>query len=136
MGLFDSMREQVTGALSGAQTGHEGWMMAVGGLFGDQEIGGLSGLIQRFEANGLGETVSSWVGTGQNLPISAEQIEAVLGSDKIRAYADKLGIPTQDAAAHLADVLPQLVDKVTPSGQVPEGGGDIASALGGFFKGQ
>jgi uncharacterized protein YidB (DUF937 family) len=136
MGLFDSMRDQVTGALSGAQTGHAGWMAAVGGLLNDQETGGLSSLLRRFEENGLGETVSSWVGAGQNLPISAEQIEAVLGCDKVREYADKLGISTQDAAAHLAEVLPQVVDKLTPSGQVPEGGGDIASALGGFFKGQ
>lgn len=136
MGLFDSIRDQVTGALSGAQNGHEGWMAAVGGLLDGQESGGLSGLIRRFEENGLGETVSSWVGTGQNLPISAEQIETVLGSEQIRQYADKLGISTQDAAAHLADVLPQVVDQLTPAGQVQEGGGDIASAIGGFFNKQ
>jgi uncharacterized protein YidB (DUF937 family) len=84
------------------------------------EVGGVQGLMQQFHANGLGEIVNSWVGQGGNQPISADQIQQVLGSDKISAIAEKFGISPDDASAKLAQVLPSIVDKMTPGGEVPQ----------------
>jgi uncharacterized protein YidB (DUF937 family) len=99
----------------------------VGNLLNNQQ-GGLTGLISAFEQNGLGSVVASWVGTGQNLPISAEQLQSVLGNEQVQAIAQQLGFSTQDVSAHLANLLPQVVDKLTPDGSVPEG-----NAIGGLM---
>jgi uncharacterized protein YidB (DUF937 family) len=104
----------------------------VGNLLNNQQ-GGLSGLISAFEQNGLGNVVASWVGTGQNLPISAEQLQSVLGNEQVQAIAQKLGFSTQDVSAHLANLLPQVVDKLTPGGTVPEG--NAVGGLMGALKG-
>lgn len=85
----------------------------------DPQSGGLNGLIEKVSAGGLGEQVASWVSTGQNLPISAEQIQAVLGSSFVQGLAAQMGINTADVAGSLAGLLPQVVDKLTPEGQVP-----------------
>jgi uncharacterized protein YidB (DUF937 family) len=138
MGLFDSIAGQVTGALSGAgNTQHAGLLEAVAGLINNPETGGLQGLVNAFEQKGLGGVVSSWIGTGQNLPISAEQLQSVLGNEQVQALAQKLGISPQDITSHLTQLLPQVVDKVTPSGSLPEGNDGLEKALGmlgGFFK--
>ena len=81
--------------------------------------GGLSGLLQNFHDKGLGELVTSWVGTGQNLPISADQIQHALGSEQVQQLAAKLGIPSGVVSSQLAQLLPTVVDKLTPSGEVP-----------------
>ena len=80
--------------------------------------GGLSGLVQQFHDKGLGGLVSSWVGTGQNLPISADQLQQVLGSDQIKELAAKAGISPETASSHLSQLLPMLIDHLTPNGQV------------------
>jgi uncharacterized protein YidB (DUF937 family) len=82
--------------------------------------GGLPGLLQSFHEKGLGDVFSSWVGTGQNLPISAEQIQSVLGSDQVKQLAAKAGISPDLAGSSLAQLLPTLVDKLTPNGQIPQ----------------
>jgi len=81
--------------------------------------GGLSGLVQTFHDKGLGELISSWTGTGSNLPISADQIHQVLGSQTVQALAAKAGIPADAAGSSLAQILPSLIDKLTPNGEVP-----------------
>ncbi len=81
--------------------------------------GGLSGLLQNFHDKGLGELVTSWVGTGQNLPISADQIQHALGNEQVQQLAAKLGIPSGVVSSQLAQLLPTVVDKLTPSGEVP-----------------
>jgi uncharacterized protein YidB (DUF937 family) len=81
--------------------------------------GGLSGLLQNFHDKGLGELVTSWVGTGQNLPISADQIQHALGNEQVQQLAAKLGIPFGVVSSQLAQLLPTVVDKLTPSGEVP-----------------
>jgi len=81
--------------------------------------GGLSGLVQEFHQKGLGEIASSWVSSGQNLPISADQIQQVLGnSPLLQQFAAKAGISPQDASAKLAQYLPQIIDHLTPQGKV------------------
>lgn len=92
-------------------------------------LGGLAGLVEAFARNGLGHVAGSWVGTGQNLPVSADQLTQVLGSDRIGQMASQLGLNQGDLLGQLSHMLPQVVDKLTPQGQVPQG--DLASALGG-----
>lgn len=138
MGLFDSIAGQVAGALGGGAPGQQGGLLeVVTGLINNPQTGGLQGLIQTFEQKGLGNVISSWVGTGQNLPISAEQLQSVLGNEQVQAMAQKLGLSPQDISSHLSQLLPQVVDKVTPDGTVPQGGDALQSAigmLGGLFK--
>jgi uncharacterized protein YidB (DUF937 family) len=91
--------------------------------------GGLSGLVQQCHDKGLGDVVSSWVGNGQNLPISSEQIQGVLNNEHVKAFAAKAGISPDTACSKIAELLPSIVDKLTPNGQVPEQGSLLQSGL-------
>jgi len=82
--------------------------------------GGVQGIAEKFKQSGLGDLVASWVGTGENKPISAEQISSVLGRDKIDALARQAGIPVAKGASALAEVFPSLMDKLTPDGILPD----------------
>lgn len=122
MGLMDDMKKQVTGAVTGsnvpgtgASTGHAGLLSGAMEMLSGQ--GGFGALVQSFKDKGLTDIVSSWIGTGQNLPVSSEQIQSVLGNEKIKQLADKAGISPQEAAAKLSTVLPEIVDKATPNGK-------------------
>jgi uncharacterized protein YidB (DUF937 family) len=121
MGLFD----QLSGVLSGE---HAGLLGNVLDTLGGERGGGLAGLVQAFQAKGLGDAVSSWIGTGQNQSISASQIQSVLGSDVVKQLAAKIGISPDAMSAKLAEVLPGAIDKLTPDGKLPEGG-LLAAAL-------
>jgi len=133
MGLLDS----VVGALAGAQGGGSGGgqadlMRVVVGMLanGNSAGGGLGDLVGRFQQGGMGDLVASWIGTGQNLPISPDQLQNVLGSDLVAQIAAQLGLTQGDAAGQLSQMLPQVVDRLTPEGSLPDGGlGDIASVL-------
>ncbi|AXS81108.1 YidB family protein [Dechloromonas sp. HYN0024] len=132
MGLFDS----VVGALSGGQSaGSNPLLNIVMQLINNPQTGGLGGLVQSFEQGGLGEVVKSWVSTGQNLPISAEQIKAVLGGGQLQDIASQLGVSPEQASGGLADLLPQVIDKMTPNGQLPEGGDLLAQGMDLLKKG-
>ena len=121
MGFFDDLVGKVTGAIKGPE-GQGGLVEGVLGLLTNQETGGLGGLMQSFNQQGLGDIISSWVGTGNNAPITSEQVQEVLGSDVIRQLAEKSGVSIDAAKAQLAELLPSLIDKVTPDGKIPEGG--------------
>jgi len=95
----------------------------------NHQPGGLSGLVQQFHDKGLGSLVSSWVGTGQNLPISADQVQHVLGSEQVKQLAAQAGISPETASSHLTQLLPMLIDKLTPNGQVPEPSSSTSSML-------
>jgi uncharacterized protein YidB (DUF937 family) len=111
-------------------------MLANNGQGGGQGgAGGLGALLQQFQAAGLGEQVNSWVGTGQNLPVSPEQLQGAFGADQMSQMAAKMGLSTGDLGSQLSHMLPQVVDQLTPGGQVPEGGlGDLSSLLGRLLK--
>jgi uncharacterized protein YidB (DUF937 family) len=94
----------------------------------NNQPGGLSGLLQQFHDKGLGSLVTSWVGTGQNLPISADQIQHVLGSEQVKELAAKAGISPDAASSHLAQLLPMLIDKLTPNGQLPQAPGSTSTS--------
>ena len=96
-------------------------------------IGGLSGLVEAFARNGLGHVADSWVGSGQNLPVSADQLSQVLGNERVGQMANQLGVNPGDLLGQLSHMLPQVVDKLTPQGQVPQG--DLASQLGSLDLG-
>jgi uncharacterized protein YidB (DUF937 family) len=127
MGILDNLM----GAVGG---GGGDPMSAITGLLNSHE-GGIGGLVQAFEKGGLGEVAQSWVSGGSNLPISADQIQAVLGSGVVAQFAQKLGVDPQAAAGHLAELLPQVVDHLTPNGQVQSGALGALEGLLDKFKG-
>ncbi|MGH7103139.1 MAG: YidB family protein [Acetobacteraceae bacterium] len=127
MGLFDKVAGMV-----GQAAGGGGVQSQLMGALQSAGISGLSGLKQQFEQSGLGAHITSWIGNGQNMPISAGQIEQALGSPAIAAIGAKLGIDTSQVAQLLSQHLPGVVDKMTPDGNVPAdaGGGAAASGTG------
>ena len=97
--------------------------------------GGLAGLVDKFQSAGMGQQMNSWIGTGQNLPVSPEQLQGVFGADQMSQMAEKMGLSTGDLGAQLSQMLPQVVDRATPSGRLPEGGlGDLGSLLEGLLR--
>ncbi|MDE2270142.1 MAG: YidB family protein [Thiomonas sp.] len=130
MGLFDSVAGGLGQMLGGQQAqgaaGDNPMLQVVMGLMNNS--GGLIGLLDKFQQGGLGDLVQSWVGTGSNLPISAEQIQQVLGSGALGDIASKLGIQPEQAAGELSQALPDVVDKLTPGGQLPTEGDLMATA--------
>jgi uncharacterized protein YidB (DUF937 family) len=141
MGLFDSIAGQVaqqaTAALSGqGGAGGDKMMQMVMGLLNNPELGGISGLVNAFQKNGLGEVVASWISNNTNLPISTAQIQSVLGQGPLQDLAAKTGLSTNEVAANLSEHLPGLVDQLTPEGKLPSGD-MMAQGLGmlkGFLK--
>ena len=108
------------GLLDGLLGGLVGGEMAivVNGLI--EKHGGVQGIVTQLEQQGLGASVKSWVGTGPNQPISADQVHQAFGSGAIAALAAKAGLNPQDLAQKLAQILPQAIDKLTPGGVVPK----------------
>jgi uncharacterized protein YidB (DUF937 family) len=129
MGLLDS----VLGSLSqgGSGSGGNPLLEAVLSMVNNPQTGGLAGLLQKFQEHGLGNVADSWVSTGKNLPISPDQLQNALGSGELGSLAEKLGMSTGDVSSQLADLLPGVVDKLTPNGQVPDMGslGDLLGSL-------
>jgi uncharacterized protein YidB (DUF937 family) len=94
---------------------------------------GLSALMQAFEGGGLGHIFQSWVGTGQNIPVAPSQLQSVLANSGIlQQIAQRTGLQPADVAQHLSTLLPQIVDHLTPNGQVHSG--DAVSALQGLAQ--
>jgi len=108
MGLFDGVLGGIVGA---------GMVSVVNGILEQQ--GGVQGVVNQFEQNGLGATVKSWVGTGPNQPITPAQVHQGLGPELLQQLAAKSGLSVQELAEKLAQVLPQAVDKMTPNGTIP-----------------
>lgn len=108
-------------------------MSTVTSLLGGQ--GGLDKLIGQFASKGLGDVIGSWVDTGKNLPVSGDQLQNVLGKDTINNLASKLGMDNSALTSQLSNLLPDVVDKLTPNGKVPEGDilGQAGDLLGGLF---
>lgn len=118
MGILDGLLGGVLGGASGSHSG-DGLMNAVSGMLGDKASGGLPGLVESFTKNGLGDVVSSWVGTGQNMPVSPDQMLKGLGQGRAQDLAQKSGLPLEQLAPLLATMLPMIIDKLTPDGNVP-----------------
>lgn len=125
MGFLDEM---ATKAVASAGGSSNPIVSAVLQLIQNQP-GGISGLLQHFHEKGLGDLVNSWVSTGQNLPVSSDQVQHVLGTEQVQQVAASAGIPAQLASSKLAEFLPMIVDKLTPNGQVPEQGSLLESGM-------
>ena len=104
------------------------------GSGGGIDVGGLSGIVDAFQKGGLGHIADSWVGPGENLPVNADQLSQVLGSDKIGAIASQLGMSHGDVSDGLAKILPDLINHVTPNGQIPGNHSMIEDALSMLMK--
>ncbi len=141
MGLLDSI---VGGMLGGgqAQQGGSNPMLQIilgmlansggnqgagGGLGG---LGGLAGMVEKFQQSGLGDVASSWVSAGANRPVSGEQLQSVFGNDMIAQIAQQLGMSHGDTLGQLSQMLPEVVDKLTPGGQMPSTDQSQAGNLG------
>lgn len=117
MGLIDG----ITGALGSPRQRAvpPGLHEQLGAMLNDPNIGGLAGLAQKFNAGGLGSIFASWVGTGANHPISAQQITSVLGATHLDQLAGQFGMSSATLSAMIATTLPGLIDRMTPNGQIP-----------------
>jgi uncharacterized protein YidB (DUF937 family) len=108
MGLFDGVLGGVVGA---------GMVSVVSNLI--EKHGGVQGIVNQFESQGLGNTVRSWVSTGENHPISPDQVQQAFGTQTLQSIATQHGISVEELRQKLAQVLPQAVDHLTPGGSVP-----------------
>lgn len=137
MGLLDSLVGALGQQLGGNAAGGQNPLLQLAMNLVNQP-GGLQGLIEQFSKAGLGQQAQSWVSTGQNLPISAEQLQQVLGGQggKLQELAAQFGVPQEKAAGGLAELLPSVIDHLTPNGAIQgetvEKG--LAGLAGKFFR--
>jgi uncharacterized protein YidB (DUF937 family) len=130
MSLFDSIAGAVMGKVMG---GEQGGMAQVAMEMFNQN-GGLNGILDKFKQGGLGDVAASWVGKGENLSISADQISSVLGNGQIAEMAAKFGITPEILSSQIAQHLPSVVDKMTPNGEVGADSGNLLSTVLGMLK--
>ena len=115
MGLLDSILGAASG--KGGASGVANQLMGVlGGLLA--QSGGLQGLASKFAQSGHGNAFQSWVGVGENQPVSSNQIQNVLGPEQVNAIATRMGVDPAVASTFLAEYLPKIVDKLTPAGKI------------------
>ena len=148
MGLLDGLVGNVIGSILGGNQAQNplgaGVNQAQGGnlllqiaLSMLQKNGGLEGVLGKFRQGGLAQQADSWVGTGQNMNISADQLEQVLGSSTINDLASRVGMPADQAGSAMAQMLPDIINRLTPQGQVPENSNEeIAQGLSALANGE
>ncbi len=129
MGILESIAGQVMGG-GGSQSQ---LITAVMGLIGNPKSGGIEGLVKQFAGQGLGDIVNSWISTGTNLPITPQQVEKGFGTKTITDLATTAGMAPGDVTSQLSKLLPDVVDKLTAGGKIPQG--DIMSQGMGLLKG-
>lgn len=155
MGLLDSVLGSVLNEVQGGSTqqpSHAGAGAGLGGIVAmlaanpqliqalmsllgnDGQHGGLGGLAAKFQQAGLGDVIGSWIGTGQNRAISGDQLSQVLGQDTLSQLGSQFGIDPSQMAGQLSQVLPGLVDHLTPQGQAPEQGVGSGDDLFGLLR--
>ncbi len=137
MGLLEEMGKGLLGKVLGKGDSQNSLMDIVSGLITNPQTGGLQGLIEKFKGKGLGDAISSWISTGENQPVSGDQIQHALGGNLIEQIAQQLGSSKSEVSGGLANLLPDIIDKLTPNGQLPEGD-QLSQGLEmlkkGFFK--
>lgn len=153
MGMFDGALGDMAGSLLSGQAGGAGAQSVLGGLLKQfagqgsangllaaamtlvQQQGGIDGLVQKFQGAGLGDLVQSWVGTGANAAVSGPQLEQVLGHDAVTAVAAQAGVAPSQVSTGLASVLPEIVNALTPNGEIPANSGDLVQSVLGMLRG-
>ena len=137
MSLLGDLLGGLAGGNSSGATGGGQSLLTTAVELLNNHPGGVTGLLQSFHSQGLGDLAASWLGNGQNLPVTADQIQSVLGNEQVQQFAQKLGISPDLASGQLAQILPALIDHISPNGQVPQGGvaAEGLSLLEGLFTG-
>jgi uncharacterized protein YidB (DUF937 family) len=151
MGLLDGLIGNVLGSMLGGNQGQRQGQDPLGSILGRlgsgnqtqsgnlllqlalsmlQQNGGLEGILGKFREGGLSQQADSWVGTGQNMNISADQLQQIFGSSTVSDLASRLGMSEQQAGSEMAQLLPEVINRLTPEGQVPENSNEeIAQGL-------
>jgi uncharacterized protein YidB (DUF937 family) len=139
MGLLDSVVGGMLGG-GGSGGGNSQLLQIIMGMLSNQGgggMGGLGGLLQQFQRGGLGDVAASWVSTGPNQPVSGEQLQGVFGNDMVTQIAQQLGMSHGDTLGQLSQMLPHVVDKLTPNGELPAGNpdmGQLGDLMGSLLK--
>jgi uncharacterized protein YidB (DUF937 family) len=146
MGLLDSLLSDVVGSATGVQ-GQQAAASPLDSILGSlaggnqqqtgrllaaamtmlQQNGGLGGVLEMFRSSGLGAQADSWLGTGANMAVSGDQLHQVFGGSTLGNFASQLGMPQGQASSAMAQVLPELINQLTPRGQIPDNAGDLIS---------
>jgi uncharacterized protein YidB (DUF937 family) len=152
MGLLDAILGGMMGGRSGGPVG--GSMGGMGESMGGpnmqaqspllliimqmlQQNGGLEGILGKFQQAGYGQQAQSWIGTGQNQPIDPSVLQQIFGQGQLGQIAQQLGITREQASTSVAQMLPQVVDEMTPAGQIPANHSDLVNeALAILQKGR
>lgn len=151
MGLLDGALGDMAGSLLKSQGGGDAQGM-LGGLLKQlggqgnsngllaaamalvQQQGGIEGLVKKFQGAGLGDVMQSWVGTGANAAVSGSQLESALGADAVASAASQAGVTPAEVSSGLASVLPELVNTLTPNGQIPANSNDMMKTIMGMLS--
>jgi uncharacterized protein YidB (DUF937 family) len=115
----------------GGQNGEQGGMAAISKLF---EGDGMQGILSKLQASGMDKQVMSWIGHGQNEPVSGADIKNVVDPQQLSQVAQQSGMSQDEVADHVAQALPEAVDKATPCGAVPQQGFNMDTLMGLFKK--
>lgn len=136
MGLMDALAGKIGQAAQGQGFGAAALLPAVLAWIQSPQVGGIQGLMKLFESNGLGDVLKSWLGNQANLPVSGDQLLKVFGKDKLAGLANQIGQSPEAASNQLAGLLPQVIDKLSPAGSMPQGDAlsKALGGLGGLFK--
>lgn len=135
MGLLDEVLSMAGVAGGQQQAQHATAMGAIISFINSPQVGGVAGLEKMFQQGGLGNVFSSWVSSGQNLPVSASQLQDVLHSGALQAAAQKAGIDPTQLVGMMSTLLPHVIDKLSPNGQMPDPN-SLQSMLKGLVAGQ
>ena len=121
MGLLNEIVKGIAGKFLGVGGSQNPLVDIIIGLITNPRSGGIEGLVRNFKNKGMEDIMSSWISTGKNLPISGNQIQNALGMDQILQIAKQLGSSKEEVSGGLSRLLPQIIDKLTPNGSLPEG---------------
>ncbi len=127
MGILDGLMGSLMGGTQGNTAGTQPNPLLQIALQLLQQNGGLQGVLSKFQQAGYGAQADSWVSTGQNQPVTADALSQVLGHGQLGQIAQQLGMSQGAVAGGLASLLPQMIDKMTPQGQVPDDHHDIVA---------
>ena len=118
MGILDTLQSMLTS--QGAKDIEAALVpIVLKEVLGSGDQGGLSAIVKKLQDAGYGDQVKSWIATGKNMPISAQQLQDVLGNATVKQLAAKYGIPVDQVSTVLAQILPTVVDKASPAGKLP-----------------
>ncbi|MFA6178907.1 MAG: YidB family protein [Methylophilaceae bacterium] len=130
MGLFDSVANAMITRVAGAERGP--MVKAALELFNHH--GGVNGILDKFRAHGFSEQVDSWISTNPNLPLSAKQIQTVLGKCVLDEMSAKFDVTSADLSKKLAANLPDIVDQLSPEGKLPGSHSELLMKALAIFK--